>query len=211
MKIQLNHDKFWGAGDSKQDYKTTLLANKMVYASANPKMPKPRDLNGFKILPQYSDDELLFFVDHPQKELLIVSRGSVTQTDWKITDTALVLGLITWSKRYNDNLKKIKEVYSKFKGYSILFTGHSLGGNLAHNFYEEFKKKGIKTEVIMFNRGTSPLDPLIKPNEQRDPNKIQYTFKDDKLAEAFLKDKSTKHVVKESPHKTNKHSIWLHR
>jgi hypothetical protein len=221
MRIQLNNDKFWGgssesddiigSGDSKADFNFNLLASKMTYNSSNKRMPKPRDINGFRHLPKYSDDELLFFVNTKTKELLVASRGSVTKTDWEKTDVALATGFLKLTPRYKGDLKQVNDVYNKYKGYTVLFTGHSLGGAIANYLYEDFKRRGINAELVIFNRGSGPIDPLIKRTGKRDPNKIHYTFKSDKYSKHFLKDLSTKHVVKESPHKTNKHSIGLHK
>jgi hypothetical protein len=203
MRIQLNNDKFWGgssesddivgSGDSQGDYKLNLLASKMTYAGTNKNMPKPRDINGFRHLPKYSDDELLFFVNTKSKELLVASRGSVTKTDWEKTNVSLATGLLKLTPRYKGDLKQVNDVYNKYKGYTVLFT------------------RGINTELVIFNRGSGPIDPLIKRSGKRDPNKIHYTFNSDKYSKHFLNDKSTKHVVKDSPDPKNKHSIGLHK
>ena len=115
------------------------------------------------------------------------------------------------NKRYKDNLKQVNSIYNKYKGYNVLFTGHSLGAALANYLYEEFKKRGIESELVIFNRAAGPFDKYVKKSAKRDPNKIHYTFKDDPISERFLKDNSTKHVVKQSPNKQNKHSIWLYK
>ena len=238
MRIRLDHNKFWnpepleGEGIKeqlieqgekvlkmtkelsnkkfKEDYDLNLTASKMTYRSANARMPKPANIDGFKYLREYSNDEILFFVDTNNKELLVANRGSITDEDYKKTDVGVATGFLTSTKRYKRNLKQVEDVLSKYKGYTLLFTGHSLGASIANYLYEHFRKKGFKTELFVFNRFATLIDPYIK-NSRIEPNKVHVTFEGDRIAEPFLKDKSTKHIVKNSPNPNNKHSLNLHK
>ena len=202
-RVQANTDK------RLADYNLTRVASYMVYSTFNKRAPLRGSIGDFEYLPKLSTDEVAVWVNNNSKEIMIAFRGSSTDYDWKVTDIALATGFLKTTERYKNNLELANKAHNSYRGFSIIFTGQSLGGALAHYIYEDFKRRNIKSRLIMFNRGSSAVDPLIKLVGDIDKNKIHYSFHGDVYSRAFLRDKSTKHYVSESPDPKETHSIKL--
>jgi hypothetical protein len=168
---------------------------------------KLKDIDDYKYLPRYSDEEIRVFVDYKNKEIVFVGRGSITKEDWLLSDAVIVSGSVTAFKmtpRYRRNKKLVMDTLKDFPNYKVVLVGHSLSGFVATTLYEELKPR-YDVKFIVFNRGTG-----FNENFEETPvdykNRIHYHTFGDVLSSFYLQDKRTKHNV-EIPTEKNLHGI----
>lgn len=174
----------------------------MVYGKA-----KLKDIDDYKYLPEYSDEEVRVFVDNKNKEIVFAGRGSVTAEDWLLSDAIIASGSVSAFKltpRYRRNKKLIMETLKDFPDYKVVLVGHSLSGFVATTLYDEIKDD-YDVKFVVFNRGTGFNETFEdKPVNYKD--RIHFHTISDVLSSFFLQDKKTKHYI-ETPTEKNVHGI----
>lgn len=118
-----------------------------------------------------SNFEHAIYVDENAKKLIIAFRGSVSGEDWLVSDRKILFSRLTTSERFKREKKWTSEVLSMLPNYQVEFTGHSLGGALAIEMANTFRKP-----AVVFNAGASLLGERLKTRE--DDIKF-YTIKGD--------------------------------
>lgn len=110
-----------------------------------------------------SDDVTMTVVHVPSKKVIVVHSGTRVKdstkkglkkynTDDLLTDAFVSVDLLSLSGRYRKSKTLTKTVLEKYKGYTPVVTGYSLGGAIANQIGHE-----LEVESHAFNPGISPL------------------------------------------------------
>ena len=200
MKINLNYDKYWGAGfNQNEEKKGFAQINSMLY---NVK----KNIDDYRYLSKYSNDEIGVWVDEKDKTLVIGLRGSVTAEDWLLSDLAIATDFgFRKTPRFTRNQKQVENIVKNFPKYKLVFTGHSLGGKLAEEFYDDYKKNHKDIKVFLYNRGTGFIEEFDE-NEPKDKNKKHYHAVGDPLSYFYTQDNGAIHKLS-LPRSVNVHGV----
>lgn len=144
-----------------QDTIPPEIKEKAKIANQSYKTPeeREREINGWELIPEYSDNELAVY--KKGDKIKFSHRGTAGLKDVS-TDTFIVNNNLSESERYKQTKEKVERVMNDFKDAKFSHTGHSLGGQLAKTLGNEFKHKSSG-----FNSGSSTkrtTNPLHKEN-----------------------------------------------
>mmetsp|Transcript_8711 Transcript_8711/g.11476 ORF Transcript_8711/g.11476 Transcript_8711/m.11476 type:complete len:229 (+) Transcript_8711:908-1594(+) len=123
----------------------------------------------YKLDTQLSSSETKVFVNKRNKKVVIAFRGTKLTDGARgakdvVSDLAIMTGMEKYDKRFKQALKAFDRVRSKYPGYRIDTTGHSLGGQLAT--YVTRERSDDVTKNISFSRGTGFLEPFRERPKQ---------------------------------------------
>ncbi len=121
--------------------KTLARMSKASYDSQRPQM-----IDGYTYEPSLSTYNVAVYCNHTAKQVIIAFRGTASAEDIK-SDIAIIKGSAN-EQRFQNALAVYNKVKQAFPDYSIMATGHSLGGSLALYLNSQY---GIPVEV--FNAG----------------------------------------------------------
>jgi hypothetical protein len=180
-----------GGAFKPQEYKRGFAEmNSMVYNQSTRK-----DIDGYKYLPEFSNEEQGTWVDTKAKELVICFRGSITREDWLETDLRILIPIgFKSTNRYIRSRELAMKAYNKYKGYNVVLTGHSLGSHIATAMWQEFNEMDKDTKFVVYNRGSSPFE-IFSQNPKDKEDRIHYHAEGDIISDNFLKDTKTTHYV----------------
>ena len=111
---------------------------------------RAKKIGNFHYNQQSSNEEHAVYVNEDKKELIIGFRGSTTKEDFLNSDKHIVGANLKKSQRFMREKNFVSEILSLLPNYKVVFTGHSLGGSIAIEMGNLFKKR-----AVVFNAGAS--------------------------------------------------------
>ena len=106
--------------------------------------------NRWKYDAEHSNEEVSVF--HNRNDTMVAFRGSKTLNDWVNTDRHILTGTpVDKDDRFKRNAKHAVDVYSAYPNRKHTYTGHSLGGTIAHFVHRSMNGHA----AFAFNPGTS--------------------------------------------------------
>ena len=117
--------------------------------------------SGYKYDPKLSTREQKVFFNPNTKKAVMAFRGTdpndkKTKTKDFISDLAILSGTQRFNKRFRDSDDEFQKLKTKYAGYDVDVTGHSLGGALAD--YVAKRSIGRIGGAYTYSRGTGPMD-----------------------------------------------------
>lgn len=135
-------------------------------------------IDGFTLVPGLSTHETVTYVNPITRQAVVSFRGSTTREDWLVTDTALAVGKLQDTARFQRAKQDLDNAKSNLKNYSIYLTGHSLGSRLGEDLSDT---PGVKDHTG-FNTGYGIADMIpeqYKPARYKHANSRSYINKRD--------------------------------
>lgn len=141
-------------------YKTAAEMALQAYAQETQRMAV---VNGYVYIPFLSTKDIAVYEDQFNgQNVVIAHRGTDLDSNRKFgdlfQDSLIATGTGTRGSRYHSDLASSKKVYSVFKGRTVIHTGHSLGGYMANQVAHALDGNGFKSNSIVFNPGSSPMN-----------------------------------------------------
>lgn len=128
------------------------------------------NLHAYSLLPDMSDQQIAVYINEDNKSLMVALKGTSTIRD-VITDLKLATGIaLKDDEFYWRASRTIRKLKSKYKGYTIYVSGHSLGGAVARKIAEEFPD----IKAVGFNPG-SGLPQLFSGSDPKNFTTIRNT------------------------------------
>ncbi len=156
MGIKLKGVKKIGLG------KISAVISADVYNPVNERQEK---IQNYIYLKEYSTPEISVYMDHPNKSIIIGSRGTSNLKDVG-TDLLLVAGKLDKTKRLKELNNLIERLKNRWPDHHITTTGHSLGGSLSRESGSDLSHS--------FNEGAG-IDQLFKKKDkQQISHRIEY-------------------------------------
>ena len=88
------------------------------------------------------------------KKTHVSNRGSVSASDWLVSDVAIATGREDYGKRFQDAVNTTRRAHEKF-GYNVSTSGHSLGGSLSAYETSTLGNESWYDRGTSFNMGSS--------------------------------------------------------
>lgn len=136
------------------------------------------------------DAETAVYIDQRQREVAVSFRGTVNMKD-VVSDAQILFSRESSNRRFKNSESILRQVKSKYPGYKIVTTGHSLGGRLA--LYAGMRQGA--DFMYLFNPGLSPQslgqDCKMKQNQCKN-NLIIYTTGSDFISISAIFSKGVK-------------------
>jgi hypothetical protein len=128
------------------------------------------NLHGYTYLPEESDEQIAVYKDDTNKNIMVALKGTSTMRD-VITDLKLATGIaLKDDEFYWRASRTIRKLKSKYKGYTIYVSGHSLGGAVARKLAEQFPD----IKATGFNPG-SGIPQLLSGSDPKNFTTIRNT------------------------------------
>ena len=136
-------------------------------------------VDGFGFMPEFTDNESATLANPELNQIVLSIRGTKpSSVDDLKADGMILMGMLRYSGRYKNALKKIKQLIRVKKEASLIVVGHSLGGSIA---LELAKDPAVFRAVNMFycyNPGFTPADAMASLTKSgKDRNKIKQKVK----------------------------------
>lgn len=152
-------------------------------------------LGNYQIINEYNTDEMLVCVSEtPSKEVVICFRGtSLTSyaSAKKDLKSDVLIGLSVneiLDKRYKKSLSLSRQILSRFDGYSVIFTGHSLGSAIGYAISDalqcesySFALPSSLFQLTLLSKAETDIVNLFEKNNYS--NKFIYSVRFDPIGE----------------------------
>jgi len=145
--------------------KSTLA--QMVEASYEPAQKAPEEIDGWELIK--STSTLKFY--KKDKIIIVAIRGTADATDLR-ADFNIAFNTLRTTKRYNNDVKIMSDVYKEYSKEGVDFYGvsHSLGGSLA----DAFIKDGYIKRAVSYN-------PAVEKSELESEKNYRIYMENDPL------------------------------
>ena len=117
---------------------------------------KRTNIGDWQLDNELSNVDTAIYHNHKTRQTKVANRGSITGTDWLVTDPHIAVGAEGRSGRFKRAVKQTKDAYQKH-GYNVSVTGHSLGGSLSNYTTQQLGDQDWYEGSTSFNAGTSLL------------------------------------------------------
>jgi len=117
---------------------------------------KRADVGGYKYDASLSNVDTGIWHNHEKKLTVVANRGSVTKTDWLVSDPHIAFGAEGASSRFKRAVKQTKQAHAKHN-YNVIVVGHSLGGSLSNHTTMKLGANSWYLGSIGFNPGVSSV------------------------------------------------------
>jgi hypothetical protein len=125
---------------------------------------------GYELDTDLSDRETTVFYNPTSKKVIVGYRGTALG-DFKTvgkdlrSDISIFLGKTRNDERFREATQKYDTIRSKYDGYKIDLTGHSLGGALAKHVND---RRQDVDQAVTFSRGSTPFHLQKNKDNQLD-------------------------------------------
>lgn len=153
--MQMRLQRRTQGGRSRPSPQMMLDLSKCVYTTC------PPSLESFT--KEFQNETVAIYVSSTQQQIVISFRGTKMSTFSQVYGDVLqgwsgtALNQLAETPRYTNDLKLIEEYIARYPGYTIFFTGHSLGGALAQQALRDLKGEA----AMVFNSAYQPQDRLL--------------------------------------------------
>lgn len=139
-----------------------------------------------------TDEQKVFYNPHKKKVTISYRGTKPTSIKDLHSDWYIATGTEHKNKRFKDSDAHFQKVHSKYNGYEMTTTGHSLGGQISK--YVNDKNRGKVHRNVAFSRGTG-LFEMFKPKQR---NTVDISNNND-LISLGARLQGGKHVIETTP------------
>lgn len=155
---------------------------------------------GFVYDEAFSNDEVAVYANDAKQIVIVSYRGTdFTNLGDLIADLGIALKNFNNSLRWKNIVRFfVNNIWRKYNKYTMILTGHSLGGHSAEQMYHIAEKsssndKDDKISYHVFNRGTTWIESKTEGVKQND--RVHQHIQNDALSKAFLKNNTVNHFI----------------